>query len=81
MAKKKRMRKKLLELLSDGPKDTEYLFAWFNNNTSHGTTMQELGNVLAKNSQIEQSGYRDFRWAGGDVRGGDRVAVWKLKDD
>jgi len=52
-----RIRQKLKKYLLDNPeKSTTHIFDHINNNMKWGVTMQQLGNVLAKDKDIEQVG-------------------------
>ena len=52
-----RIRQKLKKYLLDNPeKSTTHIFDHINNNMKGGVTMQQLGNVLAKDKDIEQVG-------------------------
>jgi len=52
-----RIRLKIKEFLADGPKSTTEILAHINQTSRHGTTSQQLGNVLSKDRDIVKVGF------------------------
>jgi hypothetical protein len=73
-----RIRKKIKEYLNGNPRSTSEIMEYINNVSRHGTTSQQLGNVLSKDPEIVKVGY--VQRAG--VRyGAYKVCQWALKAD
>ena len=51
-----RLRKLLVEYLSDGEYDTDEICEYINKRTKHGTTSHVLGNVLSKDPRFKKVG-------------------------
>ncbi len=75
--KTKRIREKVKRYLEKGPKSSIEILDMINNSCRHGSTMQQLGNVLAKDIDIIKIGYVK---RGGLVSGTYNIAEWALKD-
>lgn len=77
--KTRRLRANIVDYLREnGPMSTTAIKDHLNQRMRHGTTMQQLGNVLAK--------YKDFKQCGmervsGILSGGYMVCVWELNED
>ena len=41
--------------MEEGPKTTHHIFEYINNKMRHGTTTQQLGNILAKDKEIRKT--------------------------
>lgn len=68
----------LKTLKENGPMSTPSLLEVVNSTTRHGTTMNELGNVLAKNPEVEHYGMTWTRSILGDRY---EVRVWTTAHD
>ena len=74
---------KLLKLIvktleENGPMCTPSILELVNSTTRHGTTMNELGNVLAKNKEIQEFG---TTWTRSLMGGRYEVRVWTTAHD
>lgn len=74
---------KLLNLIvktleQNGPMSTPSILEFVNSTTRHGTTMNELGNVLAKNKEFQQHG---MTWTRSLMGGRYEVRVWTTTHD
>ncbi len=74
--KTQRIREKVKRYLEKGPKSTIEILDMINNSSRHGTTCQQLGNVLSKDRDIVKIGHvkRD-----GTVSGTYNICEWALK--
>ena len=73
-----RIRAKIKQYLNDRPRSTTEILEYINKTSRHGTTSQQLGNVLSKDKDIVKVGM--VQRAG--VRYGCyKVCQWALKDD
>ncbi len=72
-----RIRAKIKQYLSDGPKSTTEILEHINRTTTHGTTSQQLGNVLSKDRNIAKVGYVN---RAGLRHGSYKVCQWDLAD-
>jgi len=52
-----RIRTKIKKYLADGNKSTTEILEYINTTSRHGTTSQQLGNVLSKDKDIIKVGY------------------------
>lgn len=52
-----RLRQKVLDYLRNGPKSTAEILEFVNTTSRHGTTTQQLGNILSKDKRIRKIGY------------------------
>jgi len=52
-----RIRLKIKKFLANGPKSTTEILEYINTTSRHGTTSQQLGNVLSKDKDIVKVGY------------------------
>ncbi len=72
-----RIRVKIKDYLATQPRTTTEILEYINTTTRHGTTSNQLGNVLSKDKDIVKVGY--VQRAG--VRYGHyKVCEWALKD-
>ncbi len=71
------LRKKIKEYLADGTKNTTEIQSYINSETRHGTTSQQLGNVLSKDKDIVKVGSirRDSI-----ISGRYDIGVWGMKN-
>ena len=78
MSKTKRLRGAVYEFLHEkGEANTSEIFEHVNNRFSWGATMNQLGNVLARDSRFIKSGFDSSHIHGGFRV---RVCVWSLSD-
>ena len=75
--KTSRLRQKVKDYLKHGPKSTAEILEYINTTSRHGTTTQQLGNVLAKDRDIAKVGY--VRRVGSRY-GSYNICEWSLKD-
>lgn len=68
--KTKRIREKIKNYLASGPKSTTEILDHINTTSRHGTTSQQLGNVLSKDRDIVKVGYV--------IRSGVRYGCYKI---
>jgi hypothetical protein len=74
-----RIRQKLKKyLLDNGEKSTTHIFDYINSATKWGVTMQQLGNVLSKDKDIEQVGMVRKK---GSLSGSYVLCTWNLKPE
>ena len=52
-----RIREKIKKFLGDRPRNTAEILEYINSTMRHGTTSQQLGNVLSKDKDIVKVGY------------------------
>ena len=52
-----RLRQKVKGFLKAGPKSTAEILEFVNTTSRHGTTTQQLGNILSKDKDIRKIGY------------------------
>ena len=72
-----RIRVRIKQYLSNGPRSTTEILEHINKTTRHGTTSQQLGNVLSKDGDIAKVGYVD---RAGVRYGSYKVCQWDLSD-
>lgn len=72
-----RLRKKVKDYLRRGPKSTAEILEYINTTGRHGTTTQQLGNVLSKDKDIVKVGY--VRRVGSRY-GSYHICEWYLKE-
>lgn len=78
MSKTKRLRGAVYEFLHEkGEANTSEIFEHVNNRFSWGATMNQLGNVLARDSRFIKSGFDSSHIPGGFRV---RVCIWSLSD-
>lgn len=75
--KTQRIREKIKEYLKESPLSTIEILDKINNSSRHGTTCQQLGNVLSKDRDIIKIGHVK---RGGIVSGTYNICEWALKD-
>jgi len=75
--KTQRIREKIKRYLEGGAKSTIEILDMINNSSRHGTTCQQLGNVLSKDRDIVKIGHVK---RGGIVSGTYNICEWALKD-
>ena len=73
-----RIRARVKQYLSNGPKTTTEILEHINETTRHGTTTQQLGNVLSKDKDITKVGYVN---RAGVRYGHYKVCQWDLVTD
>jgi len=75
--------RKIIECLKEyGEASSHEVYAYVKNNTRHGATMQQIGNLLSKNKQIVKTGMTRIGRVGTlAVEESYRIATWKLKED
>jgi hypothetical protein len=72
-----RLRQKVKDYLKAGPKSTAEILEYINTTSRHGTTTQQLGNILSKDKDIVKVGY--VRRVGSRY-GSYNICEWCLKD-
>ena len=78
MSRTKRLRGAVYDFLHErGEANTSEIFEHVNNRFRWGATMNQLGNVLARDSRFTKSGFDSSQVPGG-FRG--RVCVWWLSE-
>ena len=78
MSRTKRLRGALVEYLAEvGPANTSEIFDHINSRFRWGSTMNQLGNVLARDARFIKSGFDENQLAGGYRL---RVCIWELAD-
>jgi len=78
MSRTKRLRGALVEYLAEaGPANTSQIFEHINSRYRWGSTMNQLGNVLARDARFIKSGFDENQLLGGYRL---RVCIWKLAD-
>jgi len=75
--KTQRIREKVKKYLEDGAKSTIEILDYINDNSRHGTTCQQLGNVLSKDRDIVKVGLVK---RGAITSGTYNICEWALKD-
>ncbi len=64
--------------LEDGPKNTLEILDMINNSSRHGTTCQQLGNVLSKDRDIIKI---EHIRQGGIISGTYNICEWAVKEE
>ena len=72
-----RIRQKIKAFLSDRPRNTAEILEHINTTMRHGTTSQQLGNVLSKDKDIVKVGYIK---RSGILSGGYEICEWAVVD-
>jgi hypothetical protein len=72
-----RIRVKIKEFLAEQPRTTTEILEHINTTSRHGTTSQQLGNVLSKDKDIMKVGYVQ---RAGIRYGCYKICQWALKD-
>jgi len=72
-----RIRNKIKTFLADRPRSTIEVLEYINTTSRHGTTSQQLGNVLSKDRDIVKVGYVN---RAGIRYGTYKVCQWALSD-
>jgi len=75
--KTQRLRARVKDYLRKGPKSTAEILEYINTTSRHGTTTQQLGNVLAKDKDIVKLG---FVRRIGSRYGSYNICNWYLKE-
>lgn len=74
--KTRKLKIRIIEYLeSNGPQTTNRIQDYINRTTRHGTTSQQLGNVLSKNKDFRKVG---MAMRAGILSGSYEVVVWDL---
>ena len=73
-----RIREKIKKFLGDRPRNTAEILEHINSTMRHGTTSQQLGNVLSKDKDIRKIATTK---RGGALSGRYEICVWTLRDD
>ncbi|RZD31033.1 MAG: hypothetical protein CXT77_03185 [uncultured DHVE6 group euryarchaeote] len=68
-----RIRQKITDYLSPGPRNTSEILEHINSTMRHGTTSQQLGNVLSKDKHVIKIG---FVKKSGILSGGYDICQW-----
>ena len=71
-----RIREKIKKFLGDRPRNTAEILEHINSTMRHGTTSQQLGNVLSKDKDIVKVGYIK---RSGILSGGYDICEWATK--
>ncbi|MDP6869767.1 MAG: DUF3860 domain-containing protein [Candidatus Poseidoniaceae archaeon] len=71
-----RIREKIKKFLADNPRNTAEILEHINNTMRHGTTSQQLGNVLSKDKDIVKVGHIK---RSGILSGGDDICEWATR--
>ena len=71
-----RIRQKIKAFLSDKPRNTAEILEHINSTMRHGTTSQQLGNVLSKDKDILKVGYIK---RSGLLSGGYEICEWATR--
>ena len=71
-----RIREKIKKLLGDRPRNTAEILEHINSTMRHGTTSQQLGNVLSKDKDIVKVGYIK---RSGILSGGYDICEWATR--
>lgn len=74
--KTERIRDKINKFLGDRPRNTAEILEHINSTMRHGTTSQQLGNVLSKDKDIVKIGYKK---ASGTLSGGYDICEWATR--
>ncbi len=72
-----RIRQKIKAFLSERPRNTAEILEHINTTMRHGTTSQQLGNVLSKDKDIVKVGYIK---RSGILSGGYDICEWAIVD-
>ena len=72
-----RIREKIKKFLGDRPRNTAEILEHINSTMRHGTTSQQLGNVLSKDKDIEKVSTTK---RGGALSGRYDICVWRLRE-
>ena len=72
-----RIREKIKKYLEDRPRNTAEILEHINSTMRHGTTSQQLGNVLSKDKDIVKVGYIK---RSGILSGGYDICEWATRD-
>lgn len=72
-----RIRQNIKKFLNERPRNTTEIFDHLNNTMRHGTTTQQLGNVLSKDKDIVKVGYIK---RSGIISGGYDICEWATKE-
>ena len=72
-----RIRQKIKKFLSERPRNTAEILEHINSTMRHGTTSQQLGNVLSKDKDIVKVGYIK---RSGILSGGYDICEWATRD-
>jgi len=77
MARTKRIRETVVKLLlNKGPQNSRQIYEHVNDELRWGATMQQLGNILAKNSKIVKLNTERI----GSFTGRYDICIWNLSD-
>ena len=71
-----RIREKIKKFLSERPRNTAEILEHINSTMRHGTTSQQLGNVLSKDKDIVKVGYIK---RSGILSGGYDICEWETR--
>lgn len=71
-----RIREKIKKFLSERPRNTAEILEYINSTMRHGTTSQQLGNVLSKDKDIFKVGYIK---RSGILSGGYDICEWATR--
>lgn len=78
MAKTQRIREKIVSYMAEeGEVTTADILEYVNKNSRHGTTMNQLGNILAKSKMFVKVDFIDETV----FNHRNRVCTWKLRDE
>ena len=72
-----RIREKISDYLSPGPRNSAEILEHINSTMKHGTTSQQLGNVLSKDKKVIKIG---FVKKSGILSGGYDICEWATPD-
>ena len=72
-----RIRQNIKKFLNERPRNTTEIFDHLNKTLRHGTTTQQLGNVLAKDKDIVKVGYIK---RSGIISGGYDICEWATRN-
>ncbi|HJN55733.1 MAG TPA: DUF3860 domain-containing protein [Candidatus Poseidoniales archaeon] len=72
-----RIRQKIKAFLAEKPRNTAEILEHINSTMRHGTTSQQLGNVLSKDKDILKVGYIK---RSGILSGGYEICEWATRD-
>ena len=72
-----RIREKIKKYLSERPRNTAEILEHINSTMRHGTTSQQLGNVLSKDKDIVKVGYIK---RSGILSGGYDICEWATRE-
>jgi len=72
-----RIREKIKQFLAERPRNTAEILEHINSTMRHGTTSQQLGNVLSKDKDIVKVGYIK---RSGILSGGYEICEWATVD-